>query len=88
MRDVSEEIFPYELVLWTPNFPSVFVEDSVKMRVISRWVSARRLGKKVWVKVEVVEDFVDGGRRLYGGGSDWGRVMERWGWAPNDVFGR
>ena len=54
------------------------------------WVSGRRVSarKKVWKEVEVVEDFVDGGRRLYSGGGDWGRVTKRWGWAPNDVFGR
>jgi len=80
-RDVSEEVPVYELVLRTPDFPSVFVEDGIKVRVVGRRVSARRSFKKVWVKVEVVEDFIDGGRRLYGGGGDWGR-------APNDVFRR
>ncbi len=41
-----------------------------------------RFGKEVGEEGEV-----EGGRRLYGGGSDGGRVAERWGRAPNDVFG-
>jgi len=69
-RDVSKEVLPYELVLWAPNFPSLFVEDGVKVQVSRRWVSARRDSKKVWVKVEVIEDFVDGGRWLYSSGGD------------------
>jgi len=80
-RDVGEEVLPYELILRTPDFPSIFVEDSVKMRVSRRRISARRGSEEVGKKVEVVGDFVEGGRRLYGGGSDWGR-------APNNVFGR
>jgi len=40
-------------------------------------------------EVEVdLDGFVVGGRRLYGGGGDGGRIAERWGWAPNNVFGR
>jgi len=46
-------------------------------------LKARGLGKEVGEEGEV-----KGGRRLYGGGGDGGRVAERWGWAPNDVFGR
>src|SRR5712691_1845919 len=34
------------------------------------------------------EGEVEGGRRLYGGGGDGRQVAERWGRAPNDVFGR
>jgi len=59
-RDVGEEVLVYKLVLWTPDFPSVFVEDGVKMRVVGRRVSTRRSFEKVWEKVEVVGDFVDG----------------------------
>jgi len=79
--DVGKEIFPYELVLGAPNFPSFVVEDGVEVRVHRGWVSAWRSHKKVWKEIEVNEDFVVGGNRLYGGGGDWG-------WAPNDVFGR
>ena len=79
-RDVGEEVLPYELILWAPNFPSFIMEDGVEVRVSRRRVSARRHSKKVWKEVEVVGDFVDGGRRLYSGGGDWGR-------APNNVFG-
>ena len=53
-----------------PDLPSVFVEDGVKMRVSGRWVSARWSREKVRKKVEVKGDFVEGGSRLYGGGSD------------------
>ena len=35
-RDVGEEVFPYELVLQAPNFPSLLVEDGVEV-----WVSRR-----------------------------------------------
>ena len=42
-----------------------------------------RFGKEVGEEGEV-----EGGRRLYGGGGDGERVAERWGRAPNDVFGR
>jgi len=57
------------------------VEDGVEVRVVRRWVSAWRGSEKVWKKVEVVGDFVDGGRRLYSGGGDWG-------WTLNNVFGQ
>jgi len=70
MRDIGKKVLSYELILWAPNFPSLFVEDGVKVRVSRRRVSAQRDSKKVWVKVEVIEDFVDGGRQLYGGGGD------------------
>jgi len=86
--DVGKEVLPYELVLGAPNFPSVVVEDGVEVRVSRQWVSARRRSEKVRKEVEVVGDFVEGGRRLYGGSGDWGWVAKRWGWAPNDVFGR
>ena len=43
----------------------------------------------MWEKGEVDKvDFVVGGRRLYGGGSDRRQVAKRWGQAPNDVFRR
>jgi len=75
--------------LWTPDLPSVFVEDGIEMWVSGRWVSARRSCEKIREKVEVKGDFVEGGSRLYGGGGDdWGWVTEGWSWAPNNVFGR
>ena len=79
--DVGKEVFPYELVLGAPNFPSFVMEDSVKMRVSRGRVSTQRSREKVWKEVEVDGDFVVSGKRLYGGGGNWG-------WALNDVFGR
>jgi len=69
-RDVGKEIFPYELVLWAPNFPFLFMEDGIEVQVSRRRVSAWRGSEKIRVKVEVIKDFVDGGRRLYGGGGN------------------
>src|SRR6266581_521562 len=53
------------------------------MRVSIGNLEARGLGEEVWEEGEV-----EGGRRLYGGGGDGGRVAERWSRAPNDIFGR
>src|SRR6266581_4442492 len=53
------------------------------MRVSVGNLEARGFGEEVGEKGEV-----EGGRRLYGGGGDGGRVAERWGRAPNDIFGR
>src|SRR6266581_7834824 len=53
------------------------------MRVSVCDLEAGGFGKEVGEEGEV-----EGGRRLYGGGGDGGRVAERWGRAPNDVFGR
>src|SRR6266567_2529554 len=53
------------------------------MRVSVGSLEARGFGEEVGEEGEV-----EGGRRLYGGGGDGGRVTERWGWAPNNVFGR
>src|SRR6266581_196489 len=53
------------------------------MRVSVGNLKARRFGEEVGEEGEV-----EGGRRLYGGGGDGGRGAERWGRAPNDVFGR
>src|SRR5712691_6683975 len=54
------------------------------MRVSVCTLEAGGFGEEVGEEGEV-----EGGRRLYGGGgSDGGRVAERWSWAPNDVFGR
>jgi len=58
--------------LGAPDLPSVFVDDGVEVRVSGQWVSTRRSSKKVGEKIEVEGDFVEGGRRLYGGGSNWG----------------
>src|SRR5712691_3833156 len=53
------------------------------MRVSVSNLQARRFGEEVGEEGEV-----EVGRRLYGGGGDGGRVAERWGRTPNDVFGR
>src|SRR6266581_220293 len=53
------------------------------MRVSVGNLKARGFGEEVGEEGEV-----EGGRRLYSGGGDGGRVAERWGRAPNDVFGR
>ena len=68
---------------------SVAMDDGVEVRVTLSSLDTRRRGKEVREEVEVdLDGFVVGGRRLYGGGGDGGRVAERWGWAPNDIFGR
>ena len=80
--DVGKEIAVHKLVLWAPNLPSLFVEDGVEVGVSRRWVSAWRRSEKVREKIAVDwVDFIDGGRRLYGGGGDRGWVAERWGQA-------
>src|SRR6266581_6570942 len=53
------------------------------MRVSVGNLQAWRFGEEVGEEGEV-----EGGRRLYGGGGDGGWVAERWGRAPNDVFGQ
>src|SRR6266705_2075607 len=53
------------------------------MRVSVGNLEAEGFGEEVGEEGEV-----EGGRRLYGGGGDGGQVTERWGRAPNDVFGR
>ena len=65
------------------------MDDGVKVRVTLSSLDTRRCGKEVRKEVKVdLDGFVVGGRRLYGGGGDGGRVAERRGWAPNNVFGR
>src|SRR6266581_7124758 len=53
------------------------------MRVNVGTLEARWFGEEVGEEGEV-----EGGRKLYSGGGDGGWVAERWGWAPNNVFGR
>src|SRR6266581_878028 len=53
------------------------------MRVSVGSLEAQGFGEEVGEEGEV-----EGGRRLYSGGGDGGRVAERWGRAPDDVFGR
>jgi len=81
-RDIGEEIVVNKFVLQAPNLPSLFVEDGVEVWVSWRRVSAWRSSKEVGEEVDI-----EGGRRLYSGGGDRGQVAERWGWAPNDIFG-
>ena len=59
------------------------------MRVSICFFGACGVGKEVGEEVDIDRVvLVVGGRRLYGGGGDGGRVAERRGWASNDVFGR
>src|SRR6266581_2177951 len=82
-RDNAEGVAMDVLVLRTPDLLTGFVNNCVQMRVSVCNVEARGFGEEVGEEGEV-----EGGRRLYGGGGDGGRVTERWGWAPNNVFGR
>jgi len=52
------------------------------------WVSVGNLEAQGFGEEVGEEGEVEGGRWLYGGGGDGGRVAERWGRAPNNVFGR
>src|SRR6266581_8357339 len=52
------------------------------------WVSVSNLEAGGFGKEVGEEGEVEGGRRLYGGSGNGGQVAERWGRAPNDVFGR
>jgi len=88
-RDVSEEVFAYKFFLWTPDGFPVAMDDGVEVQVTLSSPHTRRRSEEMREEVEVdLEGFVSGGRRLYGGGGDGGRIAERWGWAPNNVFGR
>jgi len=88
MRDVSEEVFAYEFFLRAPDSVPVAVDDGVEVRVTLSSRNTRWCSEEMREEVEVdLEGFVVGRRRLYGGGSDGGRIAERWGWAPNNVFG-
>jgi len=85
--DIGEEVTVHEFVLWTPNLPSLVMEDGVEVGVSRSRVSTRRRSEKVGKEVEVDGvGFVNGGRRLYSGGGDGGWVAKRWGWAPDHVF--
>ena len=88
-RDVSEEVLCYKFILGAPDFPSLFIEDGVLVRVNLSLVSTRWRSKEVREESNVdIVVFVKGGRRLYSGGGDGRQVAKRWGWASNDVFGR
>jgi len=88
-RDVSEEVFAYKFFLWTPDGFPVAVDNGVEVRVMLSSPDTRRRSEEVREEVKVdLEGFVSGGRRLYGGSGDGGQIVERWGWAPNNVFGR
>jgi len=76
------------LVLRTPDLLTAFVNNCIQMWVSVCNFGAWRGGEEVGEEGEIDKVvFVVGGRRLYGGGGDGGWVAERWGWAPNDVFG-
>ena len=88
-RDVSKEVFAYKFFLGAPDVLSVAVDDSVEVQVTLSNLNTRRRSEEVREEVEVdLEGFVGDGRGLYGGGSDGGQITERWGGAPNNVFGR
>jgi len=82
-RDDAEGVAVDVLVLRTPDLLTRFVNNCIQVRVSVSSLEARGFGEEVGEEGEV-----EGGRRLYGGGGDGGRVAERWGWAPNNVFGR
>src|SRR6266704_2293941 len=82
-RDDAEGVAVDVLVLRTPDLLTRFVNNCIQVRVSVSNLEARRFGEEVGEEGEV-----EGGRRLYGGGGDGGRVAERWSRAPNDVFGR
>src|SRR5712691_9845194 len=82
-RDNAEGVAVDVLVLRTPDLLTGFVNNCIQMQVSVCSLEARWFGKEVGEKGEV-----EGGRRLYGGGGDGGRVTKRWGRAPNDVFGQ
>src|SRR5712691_564075 len=82
-RDNAEGVAMDVLVLRTPDLLTGFVNNCIQMRVSVCNLEARGFGKEVGEEGEV-----EGRRRLYGGSGDRGRVAERWGRAPNDVFGR
>ena len=89
MERNSKEVFAYKFFLWAPDVLSVAMDDGVEVRVTLSSLDTRRRSEEVREKVEVdLVDFVVGRRRLYGGGSDGGRVAERQGWASNDIFER
>ena len=87
LRDDAEGVAVDVLVLGAPNFLTSFVYNCIQVRVSVSFLGARRVGEEVSKDGEVDLVVVDGGRRLYGGGSDGGRVAKRRGWAPNNVFG-
>src|SRR6266581_6844318 len=82
-RDDAEGVAVDLLVLRTPNFLTGLVNNCIQVRVSVSNLEARWFGKEVGE-----EGKIESGRRLYGGGGDGGRVTKRWGWAPNDIFGR
>jgi len=87
-RNVSEEVFAYKFFLWTPDGVPVAMDDGVEVRVMLSSCNTRWRSEEMREEVKVdLEGFVVGGRRLYGGGGDGGRIMERWGGAPNNVVG-
>jgi len=87
-RDVSEEVFAYKFFLRAPDSVPIAVDDGVEVRVMLSSRNTRWCSEEMREEVEVdLDGFVVGGRRLYGGGGNGGRVAKRWGWAPNNVFG-
>src|SRR6266581_3910314 len=82
-RDDAEGVAVDVLVLRTPNLLTRFVNNCIQMRVSVSNLEARRFGEEVGEEGEI-----EGGRRLYGSSGDGGRVTERRGRAPNNIFRR
>src|SRR6266581_7477329 len=82
-RDNAEGVAVDVLVLRTPDLLTRFVNNCIQVRVSVSNLETRRFVEKVGKEGEV-----EGGRRLYGSGSDGGWVAKRWGWAPNNIFRR
>jgi len=82
-RDVSEEVFAYKFFLWTPDGFPVTMDDGVEVWVTLSSPNTRRRSEEMREEVEVdLEGFIGGGRRLYGGGGDGGRIVSRASPAP------
>jgi len=76
------------LVLRTPNLLAAFINNCIQIRVSVSGLGTRGVSEEVGEKVNIDGVVFVGGRRLYGGGGNRGRVAKRWGRAPNDVFGQ
>ena len=87
-RDDTKRVAVDVLVLGTPNLLTTFINNCIQMRVSVCLFSTRGVSEEVAKNGKVDFVVVDSGRRLYRGGGDGGRVVERWGWALNNVFGQ
>ena len=87
--NVSKEVLVHKFLLGVPDFFSMFMENHVKVRILLSCLHTRWRSEEVREEGEVdIIDFIVGRRRLYSSGSNGGWIVERWGWAPNNIFGR